>query len=247
MHRTRGIGLAATVAAILAFAIVAPAALGTQHATPDLYEVAILGTYSELRETVPPAGGTTGAAHELVDIRWQARSTTPAPLKRVGRQGAAITARLTGTVSLYRRLRSELIAVGGVGCLHVASGDTDPSRPAARLTLDLAGTVTTPGASRLNVSLGRLPVVVRGSQRCRTVTPDPGRSEAVALRPLLLPPESQLGKLLHVPASAVRRGRPFDVERSVVLEQPGPAGSGTTLSRRWSLRLVFSPCATAGC
>jgi hypothetical protein len=115
------------------------------------------------------------------------------------------------------------------------------------MTLDLAGTLTAAGGSRLSVVVGRLPVVVRGSQRCSTVTPDPGRSEAVALRPLLLPTGSQLGKLLHVPASAVRRGRPFDVERSVVLEQPGPAGSGTTLSQRWSLRFFFSPCATAGC
>jgi len=207
----------------------------------------MLGTYSELRETVPPAGGATGATHELVDIRWQARSTAAAPLRRVGRQGAAITARLTGAVSLYRRLRSELIAVGGARCLHVASGAADPSRTAPRLTLDLAGTLTAAGGSRLSVAVGRLPVVVRGSQRCSAVTPAPVRSEAVALRPLLLPAGSQLGKLLHVPASAVRRGRPFDVERSVVLEQPGPAGSGTTFARRWSLRLFFSPCATVGC
>ena len=247
MHRTGRIGLAATVAAILAVAVVAPAALGTRHATPDLYEVTMLGTYSELRETVPPAGGPTGATHELVDVRWHARSTAAAPLRRVGRQGAAITARLTGAVSLYRRLRSELIAVGGARCLHVASGAADPSRPAPRLTLDLAGTLTAAGGGRLSGAAGRLPVVVRGSQRCSAVTPDPARSEAVALRPLLLPTGSQLGTLLHVPASAVRRGRPFEVERSVVLEQPGPAGSGTTLARRWSLRLFFSPCATAGC
>ena len=60
MHRT---SLAVTVAAILAVAVVAPAALGTRHATPDLYEVTMLGTYSELRETIPPRRSADRRAH----------------------------------------------------------------------------------------------------------------------------------------------------------------------------------------
>jgi hypothetical protein len=90
-----------------------------------------------------------------------------------------------------------------------------------------------------------LPVVVRAVQRCDTVTPEPDVPAALPLRPLVLPPAAQLAPLLHVPPSAVRRGRPFEVERTVRLDEPGP--DGATRVRRWTLTLAFSPCLEDAC
>jgi hypothetical protein len=241
-------GLGATAAAILALAGVSPVAVGARHATPDLYEVVMLGTYSDVRETITSARDGTGAMHEFVAVRWTARTTAAAPLARAGARGAAIKAKLTGDVSHYRRFRSEVIAVGGAACLRIESGAADPSRRAPRLALDLSGTLTSAGGGRLRLAPGSLPVIVRASKRCGVVAREPDRSETLALRQLLLPDPSRLAVLLHMPGSAVRRGLPFDVERSVVLEDARPAGgSGSTRVRRWALHLFFSPCKTAGC
>ena len=188
-----------------------------------------------------------GRCTKLIDVRWEAGRPSRRRCGGSAFTGTAITARLDRAVSRYRSLRSEMTEVGGVACLRVVNGAADTSRPGPRLTLDLTGNLTTAGGGRLSVTSGRLPVVLRGSRRCAAVVPDPVRSETLPLRPLLLPAGAELGRLLHVPASAVRRGRPFDVQRSVVREQPGPAGSGTTLAQRWTLHLFFSPCTTAGC
>src|SRR5262249_24344020 len=152
---------------------------------------------------------------EVVVVRWTAQTTAAAPLARAGPRGAGIMATLTGAVTLYRRVRSEVIAVGGAACLRIESGAADPARPAPRPAPELAGTPTSAGRGRLRLAAGRLPVIVRASKRCGFVTPEPERSETVALRELLLPDQSHLAELLYVPSSAVRRGLPFDVERSV--------------------------------
>lgn len=239
--------LPVVIVAAVAGAAGPPVVLGAP-APPDLYEVAIQGTYSDVLETIPAARDGIGALHEIVTVRWQARTAGAVPLRRVGRRGAAITARLTGAVGLYRRVRSEIVPGAGLACLRVENGAVDPSRPAPRLSFELAGTLTTAAAARLRASPGSLPVVASASQRCSgTIVPEADRFESVALQPVLLPPASELGRLLHVPASTVRRGKPFEVQRTAAVEEPGAVGSGTTRVRRWSLALYFSPCTTAGC
>src|SRR5436190_1223975 len=75
-------GLGATAAASLALAGIAPSAAGARHAPPDLYDVAMLGMYSDVRETITSARDGTGAMYELVVVRWTARTTAAAPLAR---------------------------------------------------------------------------------------------------------------------------------------------------------------------
>ena len=233
------IGLAAVLAAL----VVAPVARAAPE--PDLYDVTMLGTYTETRETLAAAANGAGASRELVIVRWRARTAVAVPLRRVGRRGAAITARLTGVVTQYRRSRSDLVDSGGTVCPRIEQTSIDATRRAPRLALDLSGTLTAPGAARVRTTLPPLPVVVRASQRCAAVVPEPDVAVALPLRPLVLPPASQLAPLLHVPTTTVRRGRPFEVERAVVIEEPGADGSLRV--RRWSLHLSFSPCPAGGC
>jgi hypothetical protein len=239
-----GMRLAVGLAAVTAAFAVAPVARAAPE--PDLYDVTMLGTYTESRDTVAAAASGAGASRELVIVRWRARTAVAVPLQRVGRRGAGIAARLTGTVMQYRRSRSDLVdGGGGMICPRIEQAAIDATRRAPRLAFDLSGTLTASGAARLRTTLPPLPVVVRASQRCAAVVPEPDVAVAVPLRPLVLPPAAQLAPLLHVPAATVRRGRPFEVERAVVLEEPGADGSLRV--RRWSLHLSFSPCPESGC